>query len=159
MAHHYIAQFLPQEDGTFCVFFPDLEGCNTFGDTLQEAFEAAQDAATGWLEVEADRGTPLPVPSGLAAAKAKAEAHCRELEIDVPEGTLYQLVPVDPQPEKPVRVNMTFAPRVLDIKFDMTTTDIPHPNTLDFAAFDKDGNVIGKRRVCSVGGGAIEIEG
>ena len=45
MAHHYIAQFLPQEDGTFCVFFPDLEGCNTFGDTLQEAFEAAQDAA------------------------------------------------------------------------------------------------------------------
>ena len=24
MAHHYIAQFLPQEDGTFCVFFPDL---------------------------------------------------------------------------------------------------------------------------------------
>ena len=53
----------------------------------------------------------------------------------------------------------TFAPRVLDIKFDMMTTDIPHPNTLDFAAFDKDGNVIGKRRVCSVGGGAIEIEG
>lgn len=53
----------------------------------------------------------------------------------------------------------TFAPRVLDIKFDMTTTDIPHPNTLDFAAFDKDGSVIGKRRVCSVGGGAIEIEG
>lgn len=53
----------------------------------------------------------------------------------------------------------TFAPRVLDIKFDMTTTDIPHPNTLDFTAFDKDGNVIGKRRVCSVGGGAIEIEG
>ena len=96
MAHHYIAQFLPQEDGTFCVFFPDLEGCNTFGDTLQEAFEAAQDAATGWLEVEADRGTPLPAPSSLAAAKAKAEAHCRELEIDVPEGTLYPLVPVAP---------------------------------------------------------------
>lgn len=48
---------------------------------------------------------------------------------------------------------------MLDIKFDMTTTDIPHPNTLDFTAFDKDGNVIGKRRVCSVGGGAIEIEG
>ena len=53
----------------------------------------------------------------------------------------------------------TFAPRTLDIKLDLTTTDIPHPNTLDFTAFDKDGNVIGKRRVCSVGGGAIEIEG
>lgn len=53
----------------------------------------------------------------------------------------------------------TFAPRVLDIKFDMTTTDIPHPNTLDFTAFDKDGNVIGKRRVCSVGGGADRDRG
>ena len=53
----------------------------------------------------------------------------------------------------------TFAPRTLDIKLDLTTTDIPHPNTLDFTAFDKNGNVIGKRRVLSVGGGAIEVEG
>ena len=53
----------------------------------------------------------------------------------------------------------TFAPRALDIKLDLTATDIPHPNTLDFTAFDKNGNVIGKRRVLSVGGGAIEVEG
>lgn len=53
----------------------------------------------------------------------------------------------------------TFAPRTLDIKLDLTATDIPHPNTLDFTAFDKNGNVIGKRRVLSVGGGAIEVEG
>lgn len=110
---HYIAQFIPQEDGSFCVFFPDLPGCDTFGDSLEEAFEAAQEAATGWLEVEMDRGEPSPVPSGIAAVKEKAEAYCRELEIAVPEGTLYQLVPVEPQKEKPVRVNMTFAPRVL----------------------------------------------
>ena len=53
----------------------------------------------------------------------------------------------------------TFAPRTLDIMLNLTTTDIPHPNTLDFTAFDKNGNVIGKRRVLSVGGGAIEVEG
>lgn len=113
MAHHYIAQFLPQEDGTFCVFFPDLEGCNTFGDTLQEAFEAAPGRGH---RLARGRGGSRHAPSrpfGLAAAKSKARSARRELEIDVPEGTLYQLVPVDPQPEKPVRVNMTFAPRVL----------------------------------------------
>ena len=65
MAHHYIAQFLPQEDGTFCVFFPDLEGCNTFGDTLQEAFEAAQDAATGWLGWSLDFVFPCVCATGL----------------------------------------------------------------------------------------------
>lgn len=110
---YYIAQFLPQENGTYCVFFPDLEGCNTFGDTIQQAFEAAQDAATGWLEVEMDQGNPIPAPSSLVEAIAKAEANCKELKLTIPESTLYQLVPVDPQPEKPVRVNMTFAPRVL----------------------------------------------
>ena len=65
MAHHYIAQFLPQEDGTFCVFFPDLEGCNTFGDTLQEAFEAAQDAANGWARGGGGVSDQPPLPVGL----------------------------------------------------------------------------------------------
>mgnify|MGYP000993911417 CR=1 FL=1 len=31
--------------------------------------------------------------------------------------------------------------------------------SVNITCYDKDGNVIGKRRVCSVGGGAIEIEG
>ncbi len=53
----------------------------------------------------------------------------------------------------------TFAPRTLEIKLDLETSDIPHPNTLDFFAFDAQGNVVGNRRVCSVGGGAIEVEG
>lgn len=53
----------------------------------------------------------------------------------------------------------TFAPRRLEIKLDMQTTDIPHPNTLDFTAYDAQGNELGRRRVCSVGGGAINVEG
>ena len=45
-----------------------------------------------------------------------------------------------------------------EIVFDTETTGLPHPNTMDFAAL-KDGRVIGKKRILSVGGGAIKAEG
>jgi len=32
------------------VYFPDLKGCVTFGDTMEEAFEMAVDALAGWLQ-------------------------------------------------------------------------------------------------------------
>ncbi len=44
-----------------------------------------------------------------------------------------------------------------DIEFDYLT-DVPHPNTLDFIAYEND-KEIGKMRVFSVGGGTIQIEG
>ena len=51
-----------------------------------------------------------------------------------------------------------FAPHTLDIVFDSDTTGLPHPNTLDFFAYDEQGE-IGHWRVLSVGGASIKIEG
>lgn len=45
-----------------------------------------------------------------------------------------------------------------EVIFDVDTTDIPHPNTLDLYAYNN-GEEIGFWRVYSVGGGAIYIEG
>ncbi len=45
---------------------------------------------------------------------------------------------------------------VFDKETDVST--LPHPNTLDFFAY-KDGNLIGKQRAESVGGGAVEYDG
>ena len=42
--------------------------------------------------------------------------------------------------------------------FDLEQTDLPHPNTMDLAAFT-DGKETARMRVLSVGGGAIRIEG
>lgn len=53
---------------------------------------------------------------------------------------------------------MAFEPHELEIVFDVKTTDLPHPNTLDFYAY-KTGKQVGYWRVLSVGGGAIEILG
>ncbi|NLF79828.1 MAG: serine dehydratase [Clostridia bacterium] len=50
------------------------------------------------------------------------------------------------------------APRLVELRFDTETTGLPHPNTLDLAAY-KDGRLLGSWRVLSVGGGAIRILG
>lgn len=44
----------------FMVFFPDLPGCISYGVTLDETIKEAQNAATGWLELEwKDNGEQL----------------------------------------------------------------------------------------------------
>ena len=45
-----------------------------------------------------------------------------------------------------------------EVIFDTETQDLPHPNTMDLAAFSG-GREIGRARVLSVGGGAIRVEG
>ncbi len=52
----------------------------------------------------------------------------------------------------------TMKPKYCEVEFDYTTTDIPHPNTLDIIGY-KEGKEIGRLRFMSVGGGQIKIEG
>jgi len=60
----YPAVFEPLEkhDG-FCVTFPDLPGCVTQGDSLEEAIEMAVDAASGWVLDEIENGDKPPKAS------------------------------------------------------------------------------------------------
>jgi len=50
------------------------------------------------------------------------------------------------------------APRLVEIRFDSETADLPHPNTLDLTAY-RAGQLLGSWRVLSVGGGAMRILG
>ena len=45
-----------------------------------------------------------------------------------------------------------------EVEFDLEPADLPHPNTLDFFAY-RGGELLGTRRVMSVGGGTIRIGG
>lgn len=112
---HYIAVFHPAEErpGAYTVTFPDLPGCITQGDSFAEAFAMAQEALEGFLEVSRKDGDPIPEPSDFAKVKAMAEAEAAEDGEILPEGTLYQAVPVLPPEEPPVRVNISMSPRVL----------------------------------------------
>lgn len=53
---------------------------------------------------------------------------------------------------------IAFSPHPVNIIFDVTTKGLPHPNTMDMIAY-KQNVEIGRWRVLSIGGGAIEIEG
>lgn len=48
----YPAIFRKTSDGKFYGFFPDLDCCQAFGDTLEEAVDNANAAAYDWLSLE-----------------------------------------------------------------------------------------------------------
>ncbi len=59
----YPAVFRQKEDGTYEGWFPDLEQCFAWGETLEEAIENANESATEWLTLEIDEmeeGDTLP---------------------------------------------------------------------------------------------------
>src|SRR5262249_18317574 len=61
------------EEGTsttaFGVVVPDLPGCFSAGDTLDEALEAAKEAAAAWIDAALDQGMPVPQPSTLESVR------------------------------------------------------------------------------------------
>ena len=54
------------------VVVPDLPGCFSAADTLDEALTAAEEAALAWIDVALDEGRSIPTPS--APQKIAAEA-------------------------------------------------------------------------------------
>ncbi len=61
----YPAVFKPFSDGSggYVVEFPDLPGCVTGGDSLEEAIEMGIDAASGWILGELEDGRKIPEAS------------------------------------------------------------------------------------------------
>ena len=69
----YIALVHKAEGTSYGVSFPDLPGCISAGDTLEEALTNAAEGLAGHLAlIEAD-GEPLPVARSLAAIRADPE--------------------------------------------------------------------------------------
>jgi predicted RNase H-like HicB family nuclease len=58
------------ETTAFGVVFPDLPGCFSAGDTLDEAMEAAEEAVAAWLDATLDAGGAVPAASSLEAVRA-----------------------------------------------------------------------------------------
>ena len=52
-------------DTAFGVVFPDLPGCFSAGDTLDEALDAAKEAAAAWIDAALDEARTIPGPSSL----------------------------------------------------------------------------------------------
>lgn len=50
----------PQEDGSYTAYVPDLPGCVSEGDSLEEAQAMIAEAMALYLESRQQRGWPLP---------------------------------------------------------------------------------------------------
>ena len=60
----YSLNVIVDSDGGYVIEFPDLPGCITQCDTLEEAISMAEDARTGWIEIEYERSNEdIPMPS------------------------------------------------------------------------------------------------
>lgn len=65
----YPAVFTPEENGAFSVAFPDIGGCFTSGDDLQDAFDMASDALALMLYHFEQEKMDIPVASDLKKIK------------------------------------------------------------------------------------------
>ena len=71
---HYVAIVEEEEGKAFGVWFPDLPGCISAGDTLDEAMANASEALQLWAEVAREHGRSIPPPRSLTDLKRDPEA-------------------------------------------------------------------------------------
>lgn len=89
----------------FGVTVPDLPGCFSAGDTLDEAIDNAKEAIELWLETVIDDGGAVPEPRPIAEHQANPEF----------AGWIWAVVGVDlaQLSDKAERINITLPARVL----------------------------------------------
>jgi len=89
----------------FGVIVPDLPGCFSAGDTLDEALAGAEEAAAAWIDAALDAGEAIPPPSSLDALRRNPEY----------VGWTFGVITLDPAllDDTTERVNITLPRRVL----------------------------------------------
>jgi len=61
----------PEPEGGFTVFVPSLPGCITYGKTVAEAREMAEDAIKGYIYVLKKNGEPIPIDDNSIVASVR----------------------------------------------------------------------------------------
>lgn len=89
----------------FSVVVPDLPGCFSAGDTLDEAVDNAKESIELWLETVIDDGGAIPEPRSITEHQSNPEY----------SGWIWALVALDlaELSDKVERVNVTLPARVL----------------------------------------------
>jgi predicted RNase H-like HicB family nuclease len=73
--NNYKILLRPEPEGGFTVIVPSLPGCITYGSTLTEAKEMAQEAIELYLESLADHNEPIPNDNDLLEYNLLVEAN------------------------------------------------------------------------------------
>ena len=90
----------------FGVVVPDLPGCFSAGDTMEEAMAKTEEAIAAWVETALDAGQAIPRPSSIDRLRRQHKDW---------KGWVWAVVNVDPAvlDNIPERVNISLPRRVL----------------------------------------------
>lgn len=82
--YFYPAIFSADEEdkNAYTVTFPDLLGCITEGNTLEEAICMAKDALAGYLLTSEEDGDEIPVASNLSKSSLPSDSFILDIEVD-----------------------------------------------------------------------------
>ena len=83
----YPACFYEEIEGGYSIEVPDLLGCVTQGNTLEEAIEMAEDAALGWLLTAIEENEKIPNPSKIEDIKLERKGFKSLLLLDIDKYT------------------------------------------------------------------------
>lgn len=81
----YPAVFHPEADDGYSVTIPDLDGCFTEGDTLEEALYMAWDACAGWINLAIKNGEEIPSASAIKDIKVSGDDFVNYVAVDLGE--------------------------------------------------------------------------
>ena len=72
-----------KEDGAYWVEFPDLEGCQSFGDTLEETFENAKESLAAYCVTLLEQKRNLNPPTDIYEMETPHNAFVSLVEVDL----------------------------------------------------------------------------
>lgn len=74
-----------KEEGNYWVEFPDLEGCQSYGEDIKETIKMAQEALELYIEVNLEAGNILPKPSDIEKLKLGSNSFSSFITCEVNE--------------------------------------------------------------------------
>ena len=114
MKQFYIAGIVPEEEGGFSVYFPDMPNVAAGGETIEEAINNASEGLIVALRGIAEQNGAIPSPSLLADVRDKVMAERKADELPYSDETIYQYIAAPSLSMVPVRVNVTIPKSTLE---------------------------------------------
>lgn len=85
LPYNYIVQPIKDESGEyFYAHVLELDGCQSTGDTFEEAYKNLKEAMEGWVEAKLEGGFEIPLPVGYEDFSGK-------FVVRIPKTLHYQL--------------------------------------------------------------------
>lgn len=81
----YPAIFQYEDNGRYSIYFPDIEGCVTCGDSINNAYEMAVSALGLTLSYLEEEKQPIPSPSDIKEIVLEENQYIAVIEFDMLE--------------------------------------------------------------------------